>query len=122
MPAARKGMTYAEAGVDIDAGEEVVQRIRRWVKGTYTPQVVTDSHGAFGGYFRIAAESYERAVREILSRDKDWLASLMMKLDSLLEDLKDPDGKAGAQVDQFLERVSQGLTQMRLTIQANQSP
>ena len=54
MPAARRGATYADAGVDIDAGNEVVQRIRRWVKGTYTPQVVTDSHGAFGGYFRIA--------------------------------------------------------------------
>jgi hypothetical protein len=70
--------------------------------------------------YRHAKETYERAVRDIMSRDKDWLASLMMKLDSLLEDLRDPEGTAGAQVDQFLNRVSQRLTQMRLTIQANQ--
>ena len=70
--------------------------------------------------YRHAKEAYDRAVRQILARDKEWLASLMMKLDSLLEDLNDPEGRAGAHVDQFLERVSQSLTQLRLTIQANQ--
>src|SRR5690606_41499022 len=33
-----KGLTYAAAGVDIDAGDEVVHRIERHVRRTYGPR------------------------------------------------------------------------------------
>ncbi len=56
MGAARKGLTYAEAGVDIDAGDEVVDRIEKWVKRTHSPAVLPHSHGAFGGFFRLFAD------------------------------------------------------------------
>jgi phosphoribosylformylglycinamidine cyclo-ligase len=45
-------MKYRESGVDIDAGNEVVRRIRRLARGTFTPQVLSDI-GSFGGLFKL---------------------------------------------------------------------
>ena len=53
--------TYKEAGVDIDAGEEAVRRIKGHVRGTFTPGVLTDV-GAFGGLFALDAERYRQPV------------------------------------------------------------
>jgi phosphoribosylformylglycinamidine cyclo-ligase len=44
------GKTYEEAGVSIDAGEEVVSRIREKVRSTFSPSVLTDI-GAFGAFY-----------------------------------------------------------------------
>lgn len=46
------GMTYAAAGVDIDAGDEVVRLIKPLLKRTYGPRVL-GRHGAFAGMFRL---------------------------------------------------------------------
>ena len=46
------GMTYAESGVDIEKGEEVVQRIKATLRRTHTPRVM-GQHGAFAGMFRL---------------------------------------------------------------------
>jgi phosphoribosylformylglycinamidine cyclo-ligase len=43
-----KGVTYRDAGVDIDAGDELVERIKPHVKRTLRPEVVTDL-GGFAG-------------------------------------------------------------------------
>jgi phosphoribosylformylglycinamidine cyclo-ligase len=48
---------YRQAGVDIEAGEEVVRRIRPLAKSTFRPEVLGDI-GAFGGLFRLGAERY----------------------------------------------------------------
>ena len=53
--------TYKEAGVDIDAGEEAVRRIKGHVRGTFTPGVLTDV-GAFGGLFALAQEGLRDPV------------------------------------------------------------
>ena len=53
--------TYKEAGVDIDAGEEAVRRIKGHVRGTFTPGVLTDV-GAFGGMFALAGEGLRDPV------------------------------------------------------------
>ena len=47
-------MDYRQSGVDIDAGHEVVRRIRSLARGTFTPGVLSDI-GAFGGLFRVGA-------------------------------------------------------------------
>jgi phosphoribosylformylglycinamidine cyclo-ligase len=47
-----KPLTYAEAGVDIDAGDEVVKRIKPILRRTYGPRVL-GKHGAFAGMFRL---------------------------------------------------------------------
>ncbi|MDA0802954.1 MAG: phosphoribosylformylglycinamidine cyclo-ligase [Planctomycetota bacterium] len=51
-PAAPKGLTYRDSGVDIDAGDEVVERIKPIVRRTYNPRVL-GSHGGFAGMFRL---------------------------------------------------------------------
>jgi phosphoribosylformylglycinamidine cyclo-ligase len=53
--------TYKDAGVDIDAGEETVDRIKPLVRETFTPGVLTDI-GAFGGFFELDTTAYERPV------------------------------------------------------------
>jgi phosphoribosylformylglycinamidine cyclo-ligase len=46
-------MDYKDSGVDIDAGNEVVQRIRALAGRTYTPGVLSDI-GSFGGLFALS--------------------------------------------------------------------
>ena len=48
----KKPLTYAAAGVDIDAGDEVVDRIKPIVRRTYSPRVL-GLHGAFAGMFKL---------------------------------------------------------------------
>jgi phosphoribosylformylglycinamidine cyclo-ligase len=54
-------MDYRQAGVDIDAGNEVVRRIRSLARGTYTPGVLSDI-GSFGGLFRLNAAGLDDPV------------------------------------------------------------
>jgi phosphoribosylformylglycinamidine cyclo-ligase len=53
--------TYKEAGVDIDAGDEFVNRIKPLVRSTFRPEVLTDL-GGFGGLFRLQASRYTDPV------------------------------------------------------------
>ncbi len=43
--------TYKKAGVNIDAGEEVVHRIKKTVRSTFTKNVLTDI-GMFGAFYK----------------------------------------------------------------------
>ena len=45
-------MDYKASGVDIDAGNETVRRIRRLAHSTFTPGVLSEI-GSFGGLFRL---------------------------------------------------------------------
>jgi phosphoribosylformylglycinamidine cyclo-ligase len=45
-------MDYKQSGVDIEAGNEVVRRIRALARSTFTPAVLSDI-GSFGGLFRL---------------------------------------------------------------------
>ena len=58
MDEKKKGLTYAEAGVDIDAGEREVELIKKSVQATYTRGVLGDL-GGFGGLFRLKDELYD---------------------------------------------------------------
>ncbi len=53
MPASSShSVTYKDAGVDIDAGDQMVGRIRPLVERTHSPRVM-DNYGAFAGLFRL---------------------------------------------------------------------
>jgi phosphoribosylformylglycinamidine cyclo-ligase len=52
-------ITYKDAGVDIDAGDLFVQKIKPFVKSTMRPEVLTDI-GGFGGLF--ALKKYKNPV------------------------------------------------------------
>jgi phosphoribosylformylglycinamidine cyclo-ligase len=54
-------MHYRRAGVDIEAGNETVRRIRRLARATFTPGVLSEI-GAFGGLFRLDRNRYQDPV------------------------------------------------------------
>ena len=54
-------MDYKQAGVDIEAGNEVVRRIRSLALGTVTPGVLSEI-GSFGGLFRLDAAGVDDPV------------------------------------------------------------
>ena len=54
-------MDYKASGVDIDAGNEVVRRIRALARGTFTSGVLSDI-GSFGGLFHLGAARAADAV------------------------------------------------------------
>ena len=56
----KKPLTYREAGVDIDAGDELVERIKPHVRRTFRPEVIGDL-GGFGGLFAVP-RGYEEPV------------------------------------------------------------
>lgn len=53
--------TYKDAGVDVEAGDETVDRIRSTVQDTFTPGVLADI-GAFGSFFELDVDDVERPV------------------------------------------------------------
>ncbi len=55
------GDTYKAAGVDIEAGEEAVERIKAKVRSTFRPEVIGDI-GGFGGLFSFAGHRYRHPV------------------------------------------------------------
>ncbi|MGB5256317.1 MAG: phosphoribosylformylglycinamidine cyclo-ligase [Woeseiaceae bacterium] len=54
-------LTYKDAGVDIDAGNELVERIKPLVKRTQRPEVMSGI-GGFGGLFALPTERYREPV------------------------------------------------------------
>ena len=54
-------MDYRQAGVDIDAGNETVRRIRSLARATFTPGVLSDI-GSFGGLFRLDRDRFQDPV------------------------------------------------------------
>jgi len=51
MPASKSKVTYADAGVDISAGDNAVERIKGLAAETYDKRVL-QGVGAFGGFFK----------------------------------------------------------------------
>jgi phosphoribosylformylglycinamidine cyclo-ligase len=57
----RQPLSYQDAGVDIDAGNSLVERIKPAVKTTMRPGVLTGL-GGFGGLFKLDPERYRDPV------------------------------------------------------------
>ena len=54
-------LSYRDAGVDIDAGNQLVNKIGPIVKQTFRPGVLTGI-GGFGGLFELPVEKYNQPV------------------------------------------------------------
>jgi phosphoribosylaminoimidazole (AIR) synthetase len=61
----KKVITYADAGVSIDAGDALVQRIKPFCKSTKRPGCDADL-GGFGGCFDLKAAGF--GDNEVLTR------------------------------------------------------
>jgi phosphoribosylaminoimidazole (AIR) synthetase len=60
-PAAIKGLTYEMAGVSIEAGNSLVQRIKPFVKATRRPGADGEI-GGFGGLFDLKAAGFQDPI------------------------------------------------------------
>ena len=56
-----KGLSYSDAGVDIDAGNELVERIKPSLKKTNRPGVLS-AIGGFGGLFDLKAAGFKDPI------------------------------------------------------------
>lgn len=54
-------ISYKDAGVDIDAGNLAVQKMKGYVQSTYRPEVLTDL-GSFAGLFQLDISKYKEPV------------------------------------------------------------
>jgi len=83
------GKTYKDSGVDIDAGENLIKRIKGFVKDTFSPSVLTDV-GLFGAFFEPNFSKYQNPVL-VSSVDgvgtKLKVAFMMNKHDTVGQDL-----------------------------------
>lgn len=61
MSEEKKQLTYADAGVDIDAGNKAVELMKDSVRATYRPEVIGDL-GGFGGLFALNTAKYKEPV------------------------------------------------------------
>lgn len=108
------GESYKAAGVDIDAGERAVDRIKDHVRSTFRPEVIGDI-GGFGGLFQFPAHRYQRPVL-ISSTDgvgtKAMVAHRAGRFDSIGVDLVamcvDDIVCAGAEPLFFLDYIAVG--------------
>ncbi|OPY57474.1 MAG: Phosphoribosylformylglycinamidine cyclo-ligase [Pelotomaculum sp. PtaU1.Bin035] len=57
----KTSLTYADAGVDIEAGNEAVRLMRSAVRSTFRPEVLADI-GGFGGFFALDTAKYREPV------------------------------------------------------------
>ena len=53
--------TYKSAGVDIEAGDETVRRIKSFAKSTFNKNVISDI-GMFGGFYELDIAEYKKPV------------------------------------------------------------
>ena len=60
-PGASASLTYADAGVDIDAGNDLVQKIKPLVARTKRPGIL-GGIGGFGGMFELPVDQYQQPV------------------------------------------------------------
>jgi len=57
----QKGISYKDAGVDIDSANQSVEMIKKWVAKTKRPEVLADI-GSFGGLFAFNSGKYREPV------------------------------------------------------------
>jgi phosphoribosylformylglycinamidine cyclo-ligase len=108
------GETYRDAGVDIAAGEEAVERIKRHVRTTFRPEVIGDI-GGFGGLFAFPPGRYRDPVL-VSSTDgvgtKALIATATRRYDTIGIDLvamcADDVAVQGAEPLFFLDYISSG--------------
>jgi len=85
-----QSITYRDAGVDIEAANEAVLRMREHIRSTFTPNVLTDV-GAFGGMFSLAGISAYQDPVLVSSIDgvgtKLKIATLVGRHDTIGRDL-----------------------------------
>jgi len=99
---------------------DVADQIKRAGAAIYRFHQVAQTAAPGTDEYERAAAAYEAAVAEVRALDTEWLTGLLLELETYLEDLDDPEGRAVAQLDRFIGTVRNALTQLRRVIRALQ--
>ena len=75
--------TYKEAGVDIEAGDKAVKKIKNIVKSTFSKNVMLDI-GGFGGAFEFPKNDYEEPVLVSSSLNNEFNKALLFSVIALM--------------------------------------
>jgi phosphoribosylformylglycinamidine cyclo-ligase len=110
----REPLTYADAGVDIAAGEKAVELIKTHVRSTSRPEVIGDV-GGFGGLFSLAGLRHRDPVL-VASTDGVGTKSVVVRLAARYQTIGidvvamsvDDIAAAGAEPLFFLDYISVG--------------
>ncbi len=110
----KRPFSYRDAGVDISAGDEAVEKIKAHVRSTFRPEVIGDV-GGFGGLFRLDARRHADPVL-VSSTDgvgtKSLIAQAMRRYDTIGIDLVamsvDDVAVQGAEPLFFLDYIAVG--------------
>ncbi len=112
-------MDAARENDRIDAVEElrarekaVADEIRRISAAIHAFHAIARTHAPDSGEFRAAEQEYQTAVRQVQRMDSDWLADLIVELESVIEDLHAPTDPVRLQLDQFITSVRRALSQI----------
>ena len=107
-------LTYRSAGVDIEAGEAAVERIKAHVRSTFRPEVLGDL-GGFGGLFSLGHHKLKDPMLDASTDGvgtKSMIARLTGKYDTIGIDLvamsADDIAVQGAEPLLFLDYISVG--------------
>ena len=112
---------HSEALRELIARErDVASAIKKAGAAVYRFQKVASSLPPETDEYKRAETAYREAVKEIEDFDTDWLASLLLELETYFEDLNDPTGVAQAQLDRFIGTVRNALMQLRREIRTIQ--
>ena len=79
---------------------------------------VTRTVDADDAAFRQAEREFRRAAAAILERDTDWMATLLVEFNELVDEIHDSSGKAEHQVNYFLNSVRESLATLRREVEA----
>jgi hypothetical protein len=110
----------AEAARELLENERAVAaRIKRLAGIIHRYHKLVERLGPADPACQRAEENYRQAVDEIRGLDTEWLTGLVLHLETLIEDLDDPEGTVQNQLDQFIASVRSALNRVCLEIRAH---
>jgi hypothetical protein len=99
---------------------EVAAELKRLGGVIYRFHKVANKLAPTSPEYQRAEAAYREAVQQVRERDTEWLTGLLLELETYLEDLEDPTGRAQEKLDRFIGTVRAALNQIRLIIRTIQ--
>ncbi|MBK9128090.1 MAG: hypothetical protein IPM13_09850 [Phycisphaerales bacterium] len=70
--------------------------------------------------YQQAEQEYREALQVIRGLNTEWLSSLLLELEALVDELEDPTGQTQTQLDAFITNVRTALNRLCIEIRAHQ--
>ena len=96
----------------ISREREVAAEIKKLGGIIYRFQKIAKTTPRTAPEYKRAEKAYREAYEAVRQRDTDWLTGLLLEMETYLQDLNDPAGKAHAQLDRFIVTVRDALNQI----------